>query len=178
MFFIILENWCDLLKFASFNKYIYNCKLYIFELFISGPSRPPQFHSFLSSLAKSQDSSSCLFCRFLWFLLFGLLWLPSPRFGCFSSLSPSLLSLSLSLSLSIYLSISFSLSLSLIITESGFLTGLRRSVCIAESQRVLCVSFIRRGSDFYIHYLEECPNFNLLHHSQWIIFVIHSCIYV
>ena len=56
------------------------------------------------------------------------------------------------LSLSLF---SFFFFFLLIISKSGLLTGIRWSVCISISQRILCVSFSGMDSGFCIYHLVE-----------------------
>ena len=62
----------------------------------------------------------------------------------------------------------------LIITRSGLLVGIRWSVCISKSKRILCILFTRTDgwtdSDLCMYYLLVWSNFNFLHNSQWITF--------
>ena len=62
----------------------------------------------------------------------------------------------------------------LINTRSCLLTGIRWSVCISKSQRILCVSFSRTDSGSWIYHLSVWSCFNLLHNSLWITFSTHS----
>ena len=62
----------------------------------------------------------------------------------------------------------------LIITRSG----IRWSVCISKSLRILCVSFSRRDSGLCKNHLFAWSsfNFNFLHNSQWITFPTQACL--
>ena len=54
----------------------------------------------------------------------------------------------------------------LINTKSGFLSGSEWSICISESQRILCLSFSKADSDWCIYSLSVGSSFNLLHISH------------
>ena len=54
----------------------------------------------------------------------------------------------------------------LTITWSPFLPGIRWSVCIPKSQRILSVSFFRTDSDFCIYHLAVWSNLNFLLKSR------------
>ena len=57
-----------------------------------------------------------------------------------------------------------------------YLPGIRRSICISKSQRILCVTFFWTDSCFRICHRVVWSNFHLLHNSQWITFPNQSCI--
>ena len=59
-------------------------------------------------------------------------------------------------------------SLFLVITMSSLLDGIRWSVCISISQRILCVSFFRTDFGLCIYHFVVGSNFNFLHISQLI----------
>ena len=88
--------------------------------------------------------------RFLWFSLSGPPRQQSPLFGRLSFL--------------------------IIITRFGLRAGIRSCVCISKSARILCVSFCRLDSCFYMYHLVVLSNFNFLHNSQWITFTAQSCL--
>ena len=54
----------------------------------------------------------------------------------------------------------------LIIIRSGILAEIRRSVCISNSHRSLCMSFSRTGAGWCIYHLLAWSNLNFLHISQ------------
>ena len=56
----------------------------------------------------------------------------------------------------------------LIIIKSGFLAGIRWSVCMLKSHRSLCVAFSMTGAGLCIYHLFVWSNLNFLHISQWI----------
>ena len=60
----------------------------------------------------------------------------------------------------------------LTIIKSGLLTGLKWSICISKSQRILFVSFSRMDYVLWLNHWEESLNFNFL---QWISFLTQSC---
>ena len=62
------------------------------------------------------------------------------------------------------------------ITRSGRLAGIRWSVSILKSQRILSVSFSRTDSGLCIYHLFVWWNFNFLHSSQWITITTHPCL--
>ena len=64
----------------------------------------------------------------------------------------------------------------LIIPTSGLLDGIRWSIFISISQRILCVSFSWTDFGLCIYHLILCSNFNLLHDSLWITFPTQSFI--
>ena len=64
----------------------------------------------------------------------------------------------------------------LIITRSGLLVGIRRSVYISKSQKILYFSFFRTDSSLSIYHSVVGSNFNLFHNSQWITFPSQSCL--
>ena len=53
--------------------------------------------------------------------------------------------------------------------KSGLLAGIRWSVFISKSQRVLSVSFSRTDSSLCMYHLVVESDFNFLHNSQWIL---------
>ena len=57
-----------------------------------------------------------------------------------------------------------------IINRSGLLVGIRWSVCISKSLKILCISFSRTDFGLYIYYLVVWSNFTILQNSQWITF--------
>ena len=57
-----------------------------------------------------------------------------------------------------------------------FLIGISESIWISKSQRILSVSFSMTDSDLCRYHLVVWSNFNLLHNSQWIIFLVQSCL--
>ena len=60
-----------------------------------------------------------------------------------------------------------------IITWLSFLVGIRWSVCISKSQRIL---FTQTDSGLYIYHLVGESNFSFLYNSQWITFPTQSCL--
>ena len=64
----------------------------------------------------------------------------------------------------------------LIIIRSGFLVGIRWSVCMLKSHRSLCVSFSRTGAGLCIYHLFVWSNLNFFHISQWITLPTLSCL--
>ena len=64
------------------------------------------------------------------------------------------------------------LFLLLIIMRSGLLAGIRWSVYMLKSYRSLCKSFSRTGAGLCIYHLFVWLNWNFLHISQWITFII------
>ena len=64
----------------------------------------------------------------------------------------------------------------LTITRSGRLVEIRRSVCISNSQRSLCVLFSLMDSGLCVCHLFEWSNLNFLHNSQWITMPTQSCL--
>ena len=69
----------------------------------------------------------------------------------------------------------FSFFFFLIITRSDLLTGIKWSLCILNSPRVLYVSFSKTNTGLYISQLEVESNFNFLHNSQRNTFPTQSC---
>ena len=65
---------------------------------------------------------------------------------------------------------------SLNITRFGRPTGIRWSVCISKSKKILRVSFSRTDSSLCMYYLLVLSNFNLLYTSKWITFPTLSCL--
>ena len=61
-----------------------------------------------------------------------------------------------------------------LLIHTGLLAEIRRPVCVSKSQRILCVSFSRTDSGWYIYHLVVWSNSNLLHNSHWIPFPTHS----
>ena len=59
----------------------------------------------------------------------------------------------------------------LTITKSGRLAEIRWSVCILKSQRILCISFFKKDSGFFVR-----SNLKFLHNSQW--FAIPTQLYL
>ena len=71
----------------------------------------------------------------------------------------------------------FASSLFLLINiKSGFLAGIKRSVCILKSHRSLCVSFCRTGAGLCIYHLLVWSNWDFQHISQWITLPTQSCL--
>ena len=64
----------------------------------------------------------------------------------------------------------------LIIIKSGLLAGIRWSVCISKSHRMLCESFSRTGAGLCIYHLLVWSNLNFLRISQWITLPTKSCL--
>ena len=63
---------------------------------------------------------------------------------------------------------------SLICCRSGLLAGIRWSICLSKSQRILCFSITRTDSCFCIYHLFPWSNLNFLHDSQKITFPTRS----
>ena len=103
------------------------------------------FHSFF---VLWQSQSTCLFFHFLWFSLSG------PQDGKVHYSTGSLFFLT--------------------ITRCDLLAGIRWSVCISKSYRILCISFSRTDSGLCIYDLFIWSNFNFFHNSWWITFM--SCL--
>ena len=61
-------------------------------------------------------------------------------------------------------------------TKYGLLDGIRWSVFISKSQRILYVLFFRADSGLYKYHLIVCSNFNFLRNSQWITLSTQSCL--
>ena len=107
-----------------------------------------------------------IFCTYLFFRFLSVLHCcqpkqGSPLFGSFSFL---------------FFFLFFFFLLLLIISRSGHLVEIRWSVCILESQRILCISFSRVEYELCISHLFVWSNFNFLHSSQWITFPSQSCL--
>ena len=66
----------------------------------------------------------------------------------------------------------------LIITMSGLLVELGRSVCISKSLIILWVSLPKRGSRLRQYNFAVSYNFNLLYSSRWIPFLIQSSLFL
>ena len=66
----------------------------------------------------------------------------------------------------------------LIKTRSGLLVGIRWSVYISRSQRILCVSFSKTNSGLCMYHLSVWTNFNRLHYSQSIPFPTQSFLFL
>ena len=64
----------------------------------------------------------------------------------------------------------------LIIIRSGRLTVIRWSVCMAKSQRSLCVSFSKADVSLCIYHLFVWSSLNSLHNSHLITLSTHSCL--
>ena len=64
----------------------------------------------------------------------------------------------------------------LIIIRSGFLAGIRWSVCMLKSYRFICESFSRTGAGLCIYHLFVLSNLNFLHISLWITLPTQSCL--
>ena len=58
----------------------------------------------------------------------------------------------------------------------SFLAGIKWSVCISKSQKILCVSCSRTDSGLCIYHLLVWSNFSLLYNSRWIKFSTQSCL--
>ena len=69
-----------------------------------------------------------------------------------------------------------SLFLLLIIIRCDLLAGIRGSVCLLKSHRILCLSFSRTGAGLYIYHLLVWSNSNFLHISQCITLPTQSCL--
>ena len=106
---------------------------------------------FTTSSVLWQSLSTYLYFRFLWFSFCDPLGQQNPLDGKFSFFEE------------------------VIITRSRLLTGIRWSVCIAKSQRDLCVSFFKRNSSLCIYHLVVESNFNFLPNSKWINFSTETC---
>ena len=111
------------------------------------PSAPTTF--MFHVFFSSQLRSTYFFC-FLWFLLYGPPGQQNPLDSRFSFL--------------------------FILTRSGILAGIKWSVCISKSQRILLASFSRRDSGLWIYHLAVCLNFNSFHSSYLIAFPTQSCL--
>ena len=107
------------------------------------------FHSFFTSPARTKYLSFFFFLRFLW---------------CLHSCPPGRQS-----------SLVGRFFLFFNITRS-VLAGMKWSVCIWKSPRILCVSFSWKNFDLCIYHLAVWSNFNFLHNSQRITFPIQSCL--
>ena len=59
---------------------------------------------------------------------------------------------------------------------SGRLSKIAESVCIAKSQKILCVSFSKTGFGSCIYHLFVWSNVSFLHNSQWITLPTQSCL--
>ena len=64
----------------------------------------------------------------------------------------------------------------LIITRSGLLTEIRRSVWISKPNRSLCVLFSRTGAGLCIYHMFVWSNLNFLHISHYITLPTQSCL--
>ena len=64
----------------------------------------------------------------------------------------------------------------IIIMRSSLLAGIRWSVRMRKSHRILCASFSRTGAGLCIYHLFVWSNGNSLHISQWITLPTQSCL--
>ena len=64
----------------------------------------------------------------------------------------------------------------LIIIRSGLLVAIRRSVCMSNCHRSLCLSFSMTDAGLCIYHSLGWSNLNFLHISQWITLPTQSCL--